>query len=143
MDIRPHGLGVRIVHKGAPFTGPLDYLTRLVVRHRVTAPASTIKFERFSNRWTVTLGRMFRVALDPGRYIGNVWHICIPEGLREVLWKEMNGAQVLGARYFGTANRKSDMGRVCPSLWLQTPGPRPGHQAHQARALVDIVSDTR
>ena len=26
----------------------------------------------------------------------------IPEGMKEVLWKEMNGAQVLGHRYYGT-----------------------------------------
>jgi len=93
---------------------PLDYLTRLVVRHRVPAPTGTSKFERFSDRWTVGLGNMFGVALDPGKHVGKVWDLCIPEGLKEVLWKEMNGAQVLGARYFGTANEKSDMGRVCP-----------------------------
>jgi len=29
------------------------------------------------------------------------------------------------------------------TLWLQTPGPRPGHRAHRARDLVYIVSDTQ
>jgi len=38
----------------------------------------------------------------------------VPEGLKEVLWKEMNGAQVLGHRYFGKGHTKSDMGRTCP-----------------------------
>ena len=56
---------------------------------------------------------MFGVVLDPGSYIGNVWSLAIPEGLKEVLWKEMNGAQVLGHRYFGTGLVKSDMGRFC------------------------------
>jgi len=93
---------------------PLDYLTRLVVCHRVPAPTGTSKFERFSDRWTVGLGNMFGIALDSGKHMGKIWDLCIPEGLKEVLWKEMNGAQVLGARYFGTANEKSDMGRVCP-----------------------------
>jgi len=92
---------------------PLDYLTKLVVRARVGAPAKTLKFEAFSDRWMVTLGLMFGVVLDPGNYIGKVWRLAIPEGLKEVLWKEMNGAQVLGHRYYGRGHVKSDMGRSC------------------------------
>ena len=93
---------------------PLDYLTRLVIRARMGAPAKTLKFEAFSDRWMVTLGHMFGVVLDPGNYIKEVWHLAIPEGLKEVLWKEMNGAQVLGHRYHGRGHERSDMGRFCP-----------------------------
>jgi len=93
---------------------PLDYLTRLVVRHNVPAPTGTIKFGRFSDRWTVMIGTLFDVMLDPGRHIGNVWHLNIPEGLKEVFWRDMNDALVLGDKYFGTRYKKSDMGRVCP-----------------------------
>jgi len=93
---------------------PLDYLTKLVVRARVGAPAKTLKFEAFSDRWMVTLGHMFGVVLDPGNYIGRVWHLTIPEGMKEVLWKEMNSAQVLGHRYYGQGHERSDMGRFCP-----------------------------
>jgi len=93
---------------------PLDYLTRLVVRARVGAPVKTLKFEAFSDRWMVTLGHMFGVVLDPGNYIKEVWRLAIPEGMKEVLWKEMNGAQVLGHRYHGQGHDKSDMGRFCP-----------------------------
>jgi len=89
---------------------PLDYLTRLVVRHRIQSPTETIRFGRFLDRWVVLLSNMFGKVLDPGAYIGGVWHLQIPEGLKEVLWKEMNGAQVLGHRYFGTSGLKSDMG---------------------------------
>ena len=92
---------------------PLDYLTRLAVRARVAAPAKTLKFEAFSDRWMVTLGHMFGVVLDPGNHIKGVWHLSIPEGLKEVLWKEMNGAQVLGHRYYGQGHDRSDMGRFC------------------------------
>ena len=92
---------------------PLDYLTKLVVRARMEAPAKTLKFEAFSDRWMVTLGHMFGVVLDPGSYIGKVWSLTIPEGMKEVLWKEMNGAQVLGHRYYGRGHAKSDMGRFC------------------------------
>jgi len=92
---------------------PLDYITNQVVHGRVRAPSSTIKFGAFSDRWTVSLGNMFGVVLDPGNHIGKVWSLTIPEGLKEVLWKEMNGAQVLGHRYFGTGALKSDMGRLC------------------------------
>jgi len=46
------------------------------------------------------LGNMFRVVLDPGNHIYKVWGLSIPEGLKEVLWKEMNSAQVLGHRYY-------------------------------------------
>ena len=92
---------------------PLDYLTKLVVRARLGAPAKTLKFEAFSDRWTVTLGFMFGVVLDPGNYIGKVWSLTIPEGMKEVLWKEMNGALVLGHRYYGQGHAKSDMGRFC------------------------------
>jgi len=93
---------------------PLDYLTRLVVRARVHAPAKTLKFEAFSDRWMVTLGHMFGVVLDPGNFIKKVWGLTIPEGMKEVLWKEMNGAQVLGHRYYGQGHARSDMGRFCP-----------------------------
>jgi len=93
---------------------PLDYLTKLVVRARVGAPAKTLKFETFSDRWMVTLGQMFGVVLDPGNYIKEVWRLAIPEGMREVLWKEMNRAQVLGHRYHGQGHARSDMGRFCP-----------------------------
>jgi len=93
---------------------PLDYLTKLVVRAQVGAPAKTLKFEAFSNRWMVTLGHMFGVVLDPGNYIKAVWSLTIPEGMKEVLWKEMNGAQVLGHRYYGRGHERSDMGRFCP-----------------------------
>ena len=93
---------------------PLDYLTKLVVHTRMGAPAKTLKFETFSDRWMVALGFMFGVVLDPGNYIGKVWSLTIPEGMKEVLWKEMNGAQVLGHRYYGRGHTKSDMGRFCP-----------------------------
>jgi len=93
---------------------PLDYLTRLIVRARMKAPAKTLKFEAFSDRWMVTLGHMFGVVLDPGNYIKEVWRLAIPEGMKEVLWKEMNGAQVLGHRYHGRGHERSDMGRFCP-----------------------------
>jgi len=92
---------------------PLDYLTRMVVRTRVGAPAKTLKFEAFSDRWMVTIGHMFGVVLDPGNYIKEVWRLAIPEGMKEVLWKEMNGAQVLGHRYYGRGHERSDMGRFC------------------------------
>jgi len=92
---------------------PLDYLTKLVVHARVGAPAKTIKFESFSDRWMVSLSHMFGVVLDPGNYIKKLWSLTIPEGLKEVLWKEMNGAQVIGHRYYGQGHTKSDMGRYC------------------------------
>jgi len=92
---------------------PLDYLTKLIVRARVGVPAKTLKFEAFSDRWMVTLGQMFGVVLDPGNYIEEVWHLAIPEGMKEVLWKEMNRAQVLGHRYHGQGHERSDMGRFC------------------------------
>ena len=93
---------------------PLEYLTKMVVRTRVGAPAKTLKFEAFSDRWMVTLGHMFGVVLDPGNYIREVWCLTIPEGMKEVLWKEMNGALVLGHRYYGRGHERSDMGRICP-----------------------------
>ena len=93
---------------------PLDYLTKLVMRARVGVPAKTLKFEAFSDRWMVTLGQMFGVVLDPGNYIKEVWRLTIPEGMKEVLWKEMNSAQVLGHRYHGQGHERSDMGRFCP-----------------------------
>jgi len=92
---------------------PLDYLTRLVIRHWVQSPTETIRFRRFLDRWTVILGNIFSKILHPGKHIGNVWKLHVPEGLKEVLWKEMNGALVLGHRYFGTSGRKSNMGWVC------------------------------
>jgi len=92
---------------------PLDYLTKLTVRARIQAPATTIKFGAFLDRWTVEIGNMFGVVLDPGSYVGKIWSLTIQEGLKEVLWKEMNGAQVLGHRYYSTRLIKSDLGRFC------------------------------
>jgi len=89
---------------------PLDYLTKLVMRNRIPVPTGTIKFGAFSDRWTVMIGTLFGIVLDPGSHISNVWSITIPEGLKEVLWKEMNGAQVLGHRYYSTKSTKSGMG---------------------------------
>jgi len=92
---------------------PLNYLTALTVRAKVQSPTDTIKFGAFLDRWVVAIGNMFSVVLDPGSHIGGVWSLTIPEGLKEVLWKEMNGAQVLGHRYYGTGLAKSDLGRFC------------------------------
>jgi len=92
---------------------PLDYLTRLVVRNRILAPAGTLKFGRFSDKWTVMIGTLFNKVLDPGSHIRKVWSITVPEGLKEVFWKEMNSALVLGHRYYGTRNKKSNLGQVC------------------------------
>jgi len=83
------------------------------MRAMVQTPTDTIKFGAFSDRRTVTIGNMFGVVLDPGHHIGKVWRLAIPEGLKEVLWKEMNGALVLGHRYYGTGLPKSDMGWFC------------------------------
>jgi len=88
---------------------PLDFLTKLVVRHAVPPPTATLRFTRFSDRWVVAMGGLFGLVLDPGLYVSNVWKVNIPEPLREVLWREMNGTQVLGVNYHG----KSDQGRRC------------------------------
>jgi len=88
---------------------PLDFLTKLVVRHVVPPPTVTLRFTCFSDRWVVAMGGLFGLVLDPGLYISNIWRINIPEQLREVLWREMNGTQVLGVNYHG----KSDQGRRC------------------------------
>jgi len=88
---------------------PLDFLTKLVVRHAVPSPTVTLRFTRFSDRWVVAMGGLFGLVLDPGLYVSNVWRINIPEQMREVLWREMNGTQVLGVNYHG----RSDRGRKC------------------------------
>jgi len=92
---------------------PLDYLTKLTVRATVQSPSITLKFGAFSDRWAMSIGNMFGSVLDPGSHIGKIWNLTIPEGLKEVLWKEMNGAQVLGHRYYGSRLAKYDMGWFC------------------------------
>jgi len=121
---------------------PLDYMTKLVVWARVGAPAKTIKFESFSDRWMVTLRNMFGVVLDPGSYIGRIWSLPIPEGMKEVLWKEMNGAQVLGHRYFGRGHAKSDMGHFCLCRTEMSLGHiLVGCKAYVLRSLMEILLD--
>jgi len=88
---------------------PLDYITKLTIRRKGIPPTATVKFRRFLDRWVVTLGNMFGRVLDPGDHVGKVWRLNIPKGLKEVLWKEMNGTLVIGHRYHGM----SDMGRSC------------------------------
>ena len=121
---------------------PLDCLTRMVVCKRIRAPASTIKFESFSDRWIVTMGNMFGMVLDPGNYIGRIWTLPIPEGLKEVLWKEMNGVLVLGHRYYGSGHVKSDMGRYCLCEAEMTLGHiLTGCSAYDLRPLTDVLLD--
>jgi len=121
---------------------PLDYLTKLVVRAKVQAPAKTNKFEAFSDRWMVTLGHMFGVVLDPGNFIKKVWSLPIPEGLKEVLWKEMNGALVIGHRYYGSGHAKSDMGRYCPCGMEMSLGHiLVGCSAYKLQPLMDALMD--
>jgi len=122
---------------------PLNYLTRLTMRARVQAPATTLKFTTFSDRWSVSIGNMFGIVLDPGSHIGKVWNLTIPEGLKEVLWKEMNGAQVLGHRYYSTRQAKSDMGRFCVcggEMSLQHI--LLGCEAYRLQPLLEILMDT-
>jgi len=88
---------------------PLDFLTKLTIRSKNIPPTATVKFMHFSDRWVVTLGNMFGRVLDPGDHIQGVWKLNIPEGLKEVLWKKMNSALVIGHRYHGV----SDMGWTC------------------------------
>jgi len=122
---------------------PLDYLTKLTVRTIVQTPTDTLKFGAFSDRWTVTIGNMFSIVLDPGNHIGKVWGLTIPEGLKEVLWKEMNGAQVLGHRYYGTGLAKSDMGQFCTcSDEMSLRHILIGCNAYKLQPLLDVLTDT-
>jgi len=121
---------------------PLDYITKQVVRDKVLALTSTLKFGAFSDRWTVMIGNMFGVVLDPGSHVGKVWSLSIPEGLKEVLWKEMNGVQVLGHRYFGTGATKSDMGRLCLCSTKMSLGHiLLGCDAYRLQLLMDVLKD--
>jgi len=88
----------------------------------------------------VTLGHMFGVVLDPGNYVKEVWRLTIPEGMKEVLWKEMNGALVLGHRYFGQGHERSDMGRVCPcGLELTLGHILIGCDAYRLQPLLEVL----
>ena len=83
---------------------------------------------------------MFGVVLDPGNYIKEVWRLTIPEGMKEVLWKEMNGAQVLGHRYYGRGHERSDMGRFCPCGLEMTLGHiLVGCEAYALQPLMEIL----
>jgi len=121
---------------------PLDFLTKLTVRATVQVPTSTLKFGEFSDRWVVTIGNMFDVVLDPGTHIGGVWDLTVPEGLKEVLWKEMNGAQVIGHRYYGTGLTKSDMGRFCAcGSEMSLQHILLGCEAYRLQPLLDVLTD--
>jgi len=121
---------------------PLDYLTKLTTRALVQAPATTLRFGAFSDTWTVTIGNMFGIVLDPGSYIGGVWSLTVPEGLKEVLWKEMNGAQVLGHRYYGTGLAKSDMGRFCAcEAEMSLQHILLGCSTYNQQPLMDVLAD--
>jgi len=86
---------------------------------------------------------MFGIVLDPGSHISKIWSITIPEGLREVLWKEMNGAQVLGHRYYGTGLAKSDMGRFCTcGVEMSLQHILIGCDAYKLQTLLDILTGT-
>jgi len=89
------------------------------------------------------IGTMFSKVLDLGNHIGKVWNITVSEGLKEVLWKEMNGALVLGHRYHGMKGKKSDMGRVCSCGMEMLLGHiLLGCSVYKLQPLLDILTDT-
>jgi len=86
---------------------------------------------------------MFGVILDSGAHIGRIWTLTIPEGLKEVLWKEMNGAQVLGHRYYGTGLAKLDMGCYCLcSDEMKLQHILLGCRAYELQPLLELLTTT-
>jgi len=74
---------------------PVSFLMSLVVRYNVPVPSHAHCASCFADRWVVAMFSLFSVKLDLGKYIHLLWRINIPTGLRETLWREVNGSQPL------------------------------------------------
>ena len=68
---------------------PLSALTRFLVRHTLPCPITDYRVSPIADKWTYFMKRSFDTKVDLGACLPRLWKLCVPAGLRELLWKQI------------------------------------------------------
>ena len=77
---------------------PLSALTRFLVRHTLPCPITDYRVSPMADKWTYFMRRSFDTKVDLGACLPRLWKLCVPAGLRELLWKQIFDALPIGAK---------------------------------------------
>ena len=80
---------------------PLDLLTQLAVLHLAPVPIVHPHVSSFADGWSFFMMRSFSAKVDLGLCLPWLWKICVPPGLRELLWKVIFNALPIGTKWSG------------------------------------------
>ena len=78
---------------------PLSFLTSYSVRALLEPPILSYRLSPTSDKWSILFWRSFGTKVDIASHLPRLWKICVPPGLRELLWKSIFGALPLGASW--------------------------------------------
>ena len=70
----------------------LSSLTRFLVRHTLPCPITDHWVSPIADKWTYFMKRSFNTKVNLGTCLPHVWKLCVPAGLRELLWKHIFNA---------------------------------------------------
>ena len=77
---------------------PLSTLTRFLVRHTLPCPITDYRISPIADKWVYFMKRSFDTKVDLGACLPCLWKLCIPAGLRELLWKQIFDALPISAK---------------------------------------------
>ena len=77
---------------------PLSSLTRFLIRHTLPCPITDYQVSPIADKWTYFMKRSFDTKVDLGACLPCIWKLCVPAGLRELLWKQIFDALPIGAK---------------------------------------------
>ena len=77
----------------------LSFLTSYSMRSLLEPPLLSLRISPFADKWTILFQHTFNTRVDIARHLPLLWKICIPPGLRELLWKSIFGALPLGTSW--------------------------------------------
>ena len=77
---------------------PLSSLTCFLVRHTLPCPITDYWISPIADKWTYFMKRSFDTKVDLGTCLPHIWKLCVPAGLRELLWKQIFDALPIRAK---------------------------------------------
>ena len=92
---------------------PLSRLTCFLVRHTLPCPITDYCVSAIADKWTYFMKRSFDTKVDLGACLPCIWKLCVPPGLRELLWKQIFNALPIGPKGEGRPHLQ-----FCPCGWL-------------------------
>ena len=76
----------------------LSNLTQFLVRHTLPRPITDYRVSPMADKWTYFMMRLFDTKVDLGACLPHIWKLCVPAGLRKLLWKQLFNALPIGAK---------------------------------------------